>query len=243
MTLALSPAMLACRAVRLQYADGTVALEDVTLTLDDGIVGLVGANGAGKTSLLRLIGGVIAPSAGEVEIGGRRAPAHRVARGIGSIPEAARLPAYLTVAAFLDGLRRAAGDPTPTAPERQVADALGVEELAGRNLAALSLGQRRRVELVAALIGDPDVLLLDEPTNGLDPLAMAALRRGLLDARRPGRLIVVSSHHLDELQRIADWLVLLHAGRVVASEAAGTLLARGDSLEDVFLSVAGAARG
>jgi ABC-type Na+ transport system ATPase subunit NatA len=69
---------------------------------------------------------------------------------------------------------------------------------------------------------------------------MTALRRGLLEARRPGRLIVVSSHHLDELQRIADWVVLMHAGTVVASEAAGTLLARGGSLEEVFIATAGA---
>lgn len=232
--------LLVCHSLRVVFRDGTVALRDVDLTLGEGIVGLVGANGAGKTTLLQLMAGLLAPSAGSVLVGGRTAVAHRVAFGVGCIPDAAQLPPYMRVAAFLDGLRRASGSPAPTGSELAIQRALGVSDLASHALATLSLGQRRRVELCAALIGDPDVLLLDEPTNGLDPLAMTALRCGLLEARRRGRLIVVSSHHLDELQRIADWVVLMHEGRVVASEAAGTLLARGRSLEEVFIATAGA---
>lgn len=231
--------LLICQDVRVTFSDGTVALRGVDLSLGEGIVGLVGANGAGKTTLLRLMAGLLAPSAGSVLVGGRTAVAHRVAFGVGCIPDAAQLPPYLRVHAFLDGLRCAAGSPPPTASEVAIRHALGVADLNARPLAALSLGQRRRVELCAALIGDPDVLLLDEPTNGLDPLAMTALRSGLLEARRPSRVIVVSSHHLDELQRIADWIVLMHEGAVVASEAAHSLLARGRSLEDVFLAAAG----
>ena len=231
--------LLVCNDVQVVFSDGTKALRGVSLSLGEGLVGLVGANGAGKTTLLRLMAGLLAPSAGTVLVGGRTAVAHRVAFGVGCIPDAAQLPPYLRVQAFLDGLRRAAGSPPPTAGEAAIYAALGVADLATRPLAALSLGQRRRVELCAALIGDPDVLLLDEPTNGLDPLAMTALRSGLLEARRPGRVIIVSSHHLDELQRIADLVVLMHEGAVVASEAASTLLARGRSLEDVFLTTAG----
>ncbi len=231
--------LLVSRNLELRYADGTAALRGVDLQLGDGIVGLVGANGAGKTTLLRLAAGLLAPSAGEILVGGRSAVAHRVAVGVGIIPEGAHLPPYLTVSAFLDGLRQAAGSPPPTAAEAAIAADFAIAELAARRLNALSLGQRRRVELLAALIGDPDLLLLDEPTNGLDPLAMAALRRGLLAAQRPGRLILVSSHHLDELQRIAGWIVLMHEGRIVGSEAAATMLARGGSLEEIFLATAG----
>lgn len=231
--------LLVSRNLGLRYADGTAALRGVDLRLGDGIVGLVGANGAGKTTLLRLAAGLLAPSAGEILVGGRSAVAHRVALGVGIIPEGAHLPPYLTVSAFLDGLRQAAGDPSPTAAEAAIAADFAIRDIAARRLNALSLGQRRRVELLAALIGDPDLLLLDEPTNGLDPLAMAALRHGLLAAQRPGRLILVSSHHLDELQRIAGWIVLMHEGRIVGSEAAGTMLARGGSLEEIFLATAG----
>ena len=230
---------LVCQDLHVVFADGTAALRGVDLALGDGIVGLVGANGAGKTTLLRVMAGMLAPSAGTVLVGGRSAIAHRVAVGVGSIPDGARLPQYLRVGAFLDGLRRAAGSPSETDSEGEIRRALGIAELVERPLATLSLGQRRRVELSAALIGNPDLLLLDEPTNGLDPLAMTALRSGLLAARRPGRLIVVSSHHLDELQRIAEWIVVMHEGRVVASESAGTLLAVGSSLEAVFLATAG----
>jgi len=231
--------LLVSRNLELRYTDGTAALRGVDLQLGDGIVGLVGANGAGKTTLLRLAAGLLAPSAGEILVGGRSAVAHRVALGVGIIPEGAHLPPYLTVSAFLDGLRQAAGSPPPTAAETAIAADFAIADLAARRLNALSLGQRRRVELLAVLIGDPDLLLLDEPTNGLDPLAMAALRRGLLAAQRPGRLILVSSHHLDELQRIAGWIVLMHEGRIVGSEAAATMLARGGSLEEIFLATAG----
>ncbi|MBA3853276.1 MAG: hypothetical protein C0503_02615 [Gemmatimonas sp.] len=233
--------LLVCEDLQVVYADGTAALRGVHLTLGAGIVGLVGANGAGKTTLLRVLAGILAPSAGRALIGGRSAIAHRVAVGVGSIPDAARLPAYLTVEGFLDGLRRAAGSPGETAVEAEIRHALDIDGLAQRPLPALSLGQRRRVELAAALIGDPDLLLLDEPTNGLDPLAMTALRSGLRAARRRDRLIIVSSHHLDELQRIADWIVLMHEGRIVASEAAAAMLARGPSLEEVFMTAAGGA--
>ncbi len=233
-------AMLLCRSVTLRYPGGPHALHDISLALDDGIVGLVGANGAGKSTLLRVIGGLLAPSAGEILVGGRRPAAHRVAFGIGHITDAPRLPDYLRVGEFLAGLRAAAGQPRISGHERRLHDALAIDELLPRPLAALSLGQRRRVELAAALIGDPDVLLLDEPTNGLDPLAMSALRRALLEARRPGRLIIVSSHHLDELQRLASWIVLLHEGRVAASTAGEDLRTRGTTLEDLLLQTAGA---
>jgi ABC-2 type transport system ATP-binding protein len=231
--------LLVARDLWLRYADGTAALRGADLRLGDGIVGLVGANGAGKTTLLRIAAGLLAPSAGKILVGGRSAVAHRVALGVGIIPDGGQLPPYLTVSAFLDGLRLAAGAPAPTEAESAIAADFAIDELGARRLNALSLGQRRRVELLAALIGDPDLLLLDEPTNGLDPMAMAALRRGLLSARRPGRLIVVSSHHLDELQRLAQWIVLMHEGRIVGSESAATMLARGSSLEEIFLATAG----
>lgn len=231
--------LLVCRDLQLFYVDRTQALRGVDLRLGEGIVGLVGANGAGKTTFLRLAAGLLAPSGGEILVGGRSAVAHRVAFGVGIIPDGAQLPPYLTVAEFLDGLRLAAGGPAPTAAETAIASDFAIAELGARRLNALSLGQRRRVELCAALIGDPDLILLDEPTNGLDPLAMAALRRGLLAAQRPGRLILVSSHHLDELQRIAGWIVLMHEGRIVGSDAAATMLARGGSLEEIFLATAG----
>ena len=96
-------------------------------------------------------------------------------------------------------------------------DPIPLDGLRHRRLDSLSLGQRKRVALAATLLGSPDVTLLDEPTNGLDPLAVRGLREALMVEREQGRNLVVSSHHLDELQRIADVLVFMKGGR-----AAGT---------------------
>jgi ABC-2 type transport system ATP-binding protein len=213
------------------------ALRGLTVRLGAGIVGLIGANGAGKTSLLRLLSDGVDPSEGQVRIAGQSPRVYRLARGLGSIPERPAFPAWLTVAEFLDGLRAVSGHPLRTEVEQTLGRALELDALGERRLQTLSLGQARRVELAAALIGDPDVLVLDEPTNGLDPVAVAALRRGLLAARRPGRLILISSHHLDELQRMVDRILALRDGTLVGDWSAVDAVSAAGSLEALFLAV------
>lgn len=233
----MTSALVECQAVSLTYRRGAVrALDDLNVQICPGIVGLVGANGAGKTSFLRLLAGEIAPTRGHVTIGGLAPSAYRTSRGFGSIPDQPRFPSYLTVGEFLGGLRALCGASATSDAERALADEFDIGALGDRLLGSLSLGQKRRVELVAALIGDPDLVLLDEPTNGLDPLAVAALRRGLLASRRPGRLLLVSSHHLDELQRVTDHVLILSNGRLVGDHAAEDVRARAESLESLFLA-------
>ncbi|MBX3133328.1 MAG: ABC transporter ATP-binding protein [Gemmatimonadaceae bacterium] len=230
--------LLSCRDLVHRYArDRAPALDGVTLALGDGIVGLVGANGAGKSTLLRCIAGLERHSSGQLLVRGLPAQAYRLQHGIGSIPERPYFPSYLTAAEFLTGMRQRAGSPVATEPEHELADSLGLAEIASYRLDALSLGQSRRVELLAALIGDPDLVLLDEPTNGLDPIALAALRRGILASHRPGRLILVSSHHLDELQRIVQRVVLMSGGKVSAELDAAALGDGGDAIERHFLAL------
>lgn len=227
--------------LRVAFSGGKlVALDGISIALRGGIVGLVGANGAGKTTLLRCVAGAQVPTSGSVSIGGVEARRYRQSGPIGFIPAQPRFPAYLSVAPFLDGLRRACGDPAMTECERDLASAFDLARLADRRLNTLSLGQSRRVEVVAALIGDPDLILFDEPTNGLDPIAMTQLRQGILAAERPGRCIVVSSHHLDELQRLASRVLFLREGRLVGDHAAAELAADGVTLEARFLSIEGA---
>ena len=228
------------RDLRVAYARGRIiALDSVSCALTEGIVGLVGANGAGKTTLLRSVAGAVEPTAGTVSVGGIDARRYRQTRPIGFIPAQPRFPAYLTVAQFLDGLRQVCGNTPVTEPERVLAAEFELGRLGDRRLNALSLGQARRVEVVAALIGDPDVILFDEPTNGLDPIAMTQLRAGILAAKRPGRCIIVSSHHLDELQRLAERVLFLREGRLVGDHAAAELATGGQSLEARFLSTEG----
>jgi ABC-2 type transport system ATP-binding protein len=187
------------------------ALRSVQLAVGDGVTGIVGPNGAGKTTLFGLLLGVFKPTEGEVRIDGRPPSAYLAEHPVGFVSEQPSLEAYLSVAEFLEGLSRLAGLSAEALPW----DRFGLESIREARLGDLSLGQKRRVELTGALCGDPALLLLDEPTNGLDPLAIAWLREALTEHRRAGRAILVASHHLDELQRIADRLVVLKDGRVV----------------------------
>lgn len=233
----MTAALIQCHDVSLTYRRGAVrALQHLDLSIHPGIVGLVGANGAGKTSFLRLLAGELVPTSGQLTIGGLAPSAYRTTRGFGSIPDQPRFPAHLTVGEFLDGLRALCGATLPSAAERALATDFAIGELEARLLGSLSLGQKRRVELLAALIGDPDLVLLDEPTNGLDPLAVTALRRGLLACKRPKRLLLVSSHHLDELQRIADHVLILSDGRLAGNHSADDVRDREESLESLFLA-------
>jgi ABC-type multidrug transport system ATPase subunit len=108
------------------------------------------------------------------------------------------------------------------------------EDILSKPLGSLSMGQRKKVALAGALSGSPSVLLLDEPTNGLDPLAIRDLRRTLLAQRARGILILISSHHLDELQRIADALVFVQDGSVLGAWSREEALGAFSSLEDLF---------
>lgn len=225
------------RALRIEFDRGRiVALESVSASLGDTVVGLVGANAAGKTTFLRAVAGAVAATAGSVSVAGVEARRYRQMRPIGFIPAQPRFPGYLTVAQFIDGLRQVCGSPPITRCEQDLAAEFGLGGIADRRLNTLSLGQSRRVEIIAALVGDPDLILFDEPTNGLDPIAMTQLRIGILAARRPGRCIIVSSHHLDELQRLAERVLFLKAGRLVGDETAAALTADGQSIESRFLS-------
>lgn len=228
------------RDASLSYSsDAPPALSDVTLTLEPGIIGLVGANGAGKSSMLRILLGTRRVTSGSVTIDGGAPIDYRRRRGIGFIPEKPTFPAYLTAGEFLDGLRRISGSGAPSATETALSESFAIGELAGRRLGQLSLGQKRRVELMSALIGDPSLLLLDEPTNGLDPVAVAALRSAVLACRRDDRVIIVSSHHLDELQRIADHVVMLDRGKLVGSWSGNEAREQSGALEARFLSLVG----
>ena len=227
-------------SVSLRYPRASAsALADVSMTLAPGIVGIVGANGAGKSSLLKVLLGSRKVTAGSVTIDGDEPSLYRRRHGMGFIPEKPAFPDYLTVAEFLGGLRMIAGAGLPTLSEHALADSFAINELGAARLSTLSLGQKRRVELAAALIGDPPLLLLDEPTNGLDPLAVASLRASILACRRPDRVILVASHHLDELQRIADRVVMLDRGHLVGSWGGDDARDQAGSLETRFRALVG----
>lgn len=197
---------------------GRRVLEDVSFSVDRGdVVGLLGANGAGKSTTLAIIAGVLAPDSGQVRVDGRDAVEHgRALRDhIGWVPENVPLWPEFTVAEALDAcarLRGLAKGARRAACRRELAR-LDLEAVAQRLCGQLSLGQKRRVGLAQALLHEPDLLVLDEPGNGLDPLQAAGLRE-VIGSLSPGRGIILSSHVFAEVEAMCGRVVILHAGRV-----------------------------
>ncbi|WP_459644746.1 ABC transporter ATP-binding protein [Kineococcus sp. NUM-3379] len=201
----------------------TVALSDVSFSLRPGVTGLLGHNGAGKSTVLSLLGGSARPSQGRVRVLG--ADPHSdlaVHRRLGVVPDGEGTWGYLTArqnVAFLARQRgvRDAGRAAEAALER-----VGLGHAADRKVAGFSKGMRQRVKLAQALAHEPEVLLLDEPLNGLDPVQ----RRADVDLVRAlgaeGRTVLVSSHVLGEVERMADEVLVVVNGRLVAEgEPAG----------------------
>jgi len=204
-----------------------VAVDAVSFAVPRGeVVAFLGPNGAGKTTTLRLLAGVVAPDAGRALIDGHDVATAPLAarRRLGYAPERPALHGDMTVAGFL---RFVAG--MKDAPARRAADAAiartGLAPVAGRRIGTLSKGVQQRVGLAQALVGDPPVLLLDEPTAGLDP-ERAAETRALVRALAAEHAVLVSTHALAEVGAIADRVVVLHAGRVLADERPAALGAR-----------------
>jgi ABC-2 type transport system ATP-binding protein len=192
------------------------AVNDISFTVQPGrITGFLGPNGAGKTTTLRMVLNLVTPTAGSATIGGvRYADLPRPVRRVGAILEASAAHKARTGRNHLRVICQAAGVPLERADE--VLALVGLTAAGGRKFREYSLGMRQRLGIAAALIGDPEVLILDEPTNGLDPEGIRWMRDLLRALAASGRTILVSSHLLAEMQVMADDLVILAGGRVVA---------------------------
>jgi ABC-2 type transport system ATP-binding protein len=199
----------------------TQALSGATLEVGDGVTGLLGANGAGKTTLLGLILGLYRPDSGVVTVFGRDpwVAGAEVRARLGYAPEHDALPPDVAAHDVVRHLAELHGLPRREATSR-ASDALwevGLGEERFRPVGTMSTGQRQRVKLAQAIVHDPELLLLDEPTNGLDPsqredmLALIAHVGGDL-----GMHVILSSHLLEEVERVSSAVVILEAGQVVA---------------------------
>ena len=191
------------------------AVDDLSFTVRPGrVTGFLGPNGAGKTTTLRMLLGLVQPTAGTATIGGRRYGAlDRPMRTVGAALEAADFHPGRTA---LDHLRVYA--PQAGVPDRrahEVLDLVGLTSAAKRRVGGFSLGMRQRLALATTLLGDPPVLLLDEPANGLDPEGIRWLRDLLRALAAQGRTVLVSSHVLSEVQQTVDDVVIIAGGRLV----------------------------
>lgn len=213
----MSAPTLAARGVSRTFRNGA-GVFDVDLRLDAGrIVALVGLNGAGKSTLMRILLGMLRPDSGEVTLAGHRlsiAPLEAWAR-VGHLVEYPLAYPELSVRRNLQLSARLRGIDRVDAAVDAILVELALEAYAERRVRALSLGNRQRVGLAAALQHGPQVIVLDEPTNALDPAGVIRLRETLLRRAGAGAAVLVSSHHLDEVARIADRIVVINAGRLI----------------------------
>ena len=196
------------------------ALTDVDLRLSPGITGLLGPNGAGKSTLLRILATALAADEGEIRVLGHdpTTVSGRVAirRCLGYLPQEAGFPRGFTTFGFVDYLAilKEWADPEPRHAEvRRVLDQVGLGELGTKRVQALSGGQRRRVLLAQALIGEPEFLVLDEPTTGLDPEQRARLR-DILSTAGETRTLILSTHQTEDVAAVCERVIVLDGGRV-----------------------------
>ena len=214
-----------------RYPNGVTALDQLTVSIEPGIIGLVGANGAGKSTLLKVLLGLVPPTSGRAAVLDLDCltQGERVRERIGYMPEHDCLPPDVSAAEFVTHLARMSGIPASAARER-AADVLrhvGLHEERYRRIGGYSTGMKQRVKLAQSLVHDPAVLLLDEPTNGLDPpgrTSMLALIRRI--GTEFGISVVVASHLLGEIEQICDSLVAIDAGRLLRHDSISSFTTR-----------------
>jgi ABC-2 type transport system ATP-binding protein len=228
------PPVLAVRGLRKTYGD-VVALEGIDLEVAPGeCVALIGHNGSGKTTTMRLAAGQLEPTAGSVAVHGidvhRAADAHRTRAALAFVPDSPLLYDDLTVGEHLElvGLAHGVGDGL----DERIAELLDALDLTARRgfvPTQLSRGMRQKTQLACTLVRPFDVLLLDEPVVGLDPPSQATLRELLAAIKADGAAIVLTTHQLAFSEGLADRAVVLHDGRVIDAGDYGQVVAGGEA--------------
>ncbi len=205
--------MLEVESVRKRLG-GTVAIDDLSFSAQSGqCVCISGENGSGKSTLLAIVAGVMRADEGQV-LWHRRAAHGRnnsLGHGCAFVPEAANPPLHLTVSDLLHLVRGIKQCPAITGAERE---RLNLDEILGARLGELSLGQRRRACLAAALLGQPTLLVLDEPTNGLDPEGISALSEILNEEKARGALVILATHDTHFASSVETAHLVLRQGRL-----------------------------
>jgi ABC-type multidrug transport system ATPase subunit len=193
------------------------AVEDFSLNVAEGeVLGIAGPNGAGKSTLISLVLGYIRPTSGRVTINGLAPRRFVEQNGIGYLSELMTIPASWTAESALQRFAVLANVPASEVKTRvnTVIEQLGIGEHRGKKVKALSKGNLQRVGLAQSLLRDEQVMILDEPTHGLDPVWTQRFRDIVEGLRRPGRTVLIASHNLDELQRLADRVAIIDRGKL-----------------------------
>jgi ABC-2 type transport system ATP-binding protein len=203
-----------------------VAVSEVTIGFGPGVTGLLGPNGAGKTTLMRVIAGLQVPSQGSVSVLGRDPRADSsVYKSMTLVPEDEAVYEHLTGRQFVELSARLAGVEDPKARAQSALETVELTDAADRALGGYSKGMRQRAKVASALVPEPEVLLLDEPLNGADPVQRAQLINLFKELGAAGRTVIVSSHVLREMERMADRVIAMVDGRLAAVGSVATIRA------------------
>ncbi len=215
-TIAVRPALEVDHVSR--WYGNVVAVNDISFGLGPGVTGLLGPNGAGKSTLLHLMAGLLAPSAGRVLVEGASAWRRpEMYRHIGLVPERESVHPYLTGFEFARLNARLQQVADPDAAARRAMATVDLTEAADRAIGTYSKGMRQRAKLAGALVHEPRILLLDEPFNGMDPRQRLHMMTLLHAMAADGRTVLFSSHILEEVERLADSILVVYAGRLAAA--------------------------
>lgn len=213
----------------------------VTLTVERGdVFGLLGPNGSGKSTTLKMVLGLIAPTAGRVRLFGSDPRSRAVRSRLGYLPELSALHPFLTARETLRYHAGLAGMGGASARTRvdELIEEMGLSAAANRPVGGYSKGMQRRVAFAAALVAKPELLVLDEPTSGLDPIGTREVKNRMSALAKGGMTILVTSHHLFDMQDVCSRVAILSQGRVVGSgEVAGIVERSTDkrhALEEFF---------
>jgi ABC-2 type transport system ATP-binding protein len=203
------------------------AVDHVDFEIHPGeLFGLLGPNGSGKSTIIKMILGLLHPTSGRLQVFGRSPSDVAVKRHIGFLPEESYLYRYLTAEETLDYYGRLFGFPRAVRRRRtsELLEMIGLSQVGHRPVGEFSKGMTRRIGIAQALVNDPEFLILDEPTSGLDPIGTRQVKDLLIDLRRRGKTILLSSHLLADVEDVCDRMVMLYGGKIRAQGTVDALL-------------------
>ena len=217
--------VISTQALTKRYGDTIVAVDDLALRVRRGeVYGFLGPNGAGKTTTLRMLVGLVRPTAGQATVLGAPPGARAGLARVGAMIESPAFYPYLSGRDNLRVLARHGG--VGEGRVARVLDQVGLGTRAGDRIATYSMGMKQRLGVAAALLKDPELLILDEPTNGLDPAGMAEMRDFIRSLADGGRTVLLSSHLMGEIEQVSDRVGVIRDGALVAEGTVGELRGR-----------------
>ena len=211
--------MISFRDCSVWYGQ-VIGMNDISVDIHEGVTALLGQNGAGKTTMMRLITGQMRPTTGGVSVFGMDPFANtEVYKRLGYVPDIDNFPEHISGREFVYRMARMNGMDDATARSRTdyVIEEVGMADRCDKRLKGYSKGMRQRIKLAQAMLNDPDILLLDEPLNGLDPVGRREYMNYLHTFAERGKAVIVSSHILFEVEQMTRSIMLMHRGRMLAS--------------------------